>query len=86
MREDAVKTEMRLFVLETLVALMWASHHKTAPEGPAASVANLRERLIDKARRQMFSDIDPTLSEAYSAELEADVDEALALQEGWLGL
>ena len=85
MNEGATKAEARLFVLETLVSLLYAANHKLAID-PAASVAGLREKLITKAKAQTFRNLDPASSDLFSAEIEAAVDAALAMQETWLGL
>ena len=84
MMEEAIKAEMRLFVLETLVALLYAQQAKTSRD-PAASVQALRAVLIEKAQKQTFAGVDPSLSDLLSAELEAAVDAALRKQMGWLG-
>lgn len=83
--EQVIKEEMRLFVLETLVSLLWAAQHQVTGD-PAASVSRIKNLLIEKARRQTFGQIGPAYSDLLSAELESAIDDALAMQETWLGL
>lgn len=83
--EEILKTEMRLSVLETLVALLYAGQHKMSGD-PERSLEALRKSLTEKARAQVFVGLDPVVSDAASAELEAAVDAAIRLQRGWLGL
>ena len=87
MDEATIKADMRLFVLESLVALLWASTHRAdLGSDPVYLVADLKKRLTDRARNQTFAGVDPALSDLLSAELEAAIDRAMAMQEGWLGL
>lgn len=84
-RDATIKAEMRLFVLEALVALLYATHHQRTPD-PSVSLETLRDQLTSLARKQTFGVLGAAHSDLASAELEAAVDAALAHQRGWLGL
>ena len=85
MNPDEVTAEMRLFVVENLLALLWAGNHMLNPN-PSAVVSEFREKLIAKCRNQTFSTVDPVSSDLLSAELEVAVDRAISMQQEWMGL
>jgi hypothetical protein len=60
MDDDELKRlEVRVQVLETLVAFQFAAQHMQTPD-PAAAVRRLRELLIDRAAASL-PDLDPAL-------------------------
>lgn len=75
MTESEIKAEMRLYVLETLVANMMAITCGAAePADPKGAFAKAKAQMIGAAKIQSFPQLDdPALSDLYAAELEAAV-------------
>jgi hypothetical protein len=79
--EDLIGIEIRLRVLETLVAFQFAAQHMQTPD-PAAAVRRLREVVVDKARGAPLPGLDdPALAARAQAQFEEALDRILALQE-----
>jgi hypothetical protein len=73
MNEKEIKAEMRLYVMEYLVASLFAM--KCLENGPGRAreaFAQAQKQMTEGARQQTFSHLsDPALSDLYAAELEA---------------
>ncbi|HVN00599.1 MAG TPA: hypothetical protein VMT68_10330 [Caulobacteraceae bacterium] len=76
--DDLARIEIRLQVLETLVAFQFAAQHMQSAD-PAAAIARLRALLLE--RQLPMPGLDPALADAAQAELAAAVDRILALQD-----
>jgi hypothetical protein len=72
--EDDLKAEVRLYALETLVCLLYATLFANDPP----LLARLREKALERSRGQTFPSLDPAMSDFVSAELEAAIDGLLA--------
>jgi len=71
MNERAVKFEVRLFAVESLVSSLVAIEClKLDVKKPLEVFEALKIRMIDGARRQTFPKLDPAESDLYAAELE----------------
>jgi hypothetical protein len=88
MTEAEIKMEMRLYVLETLVANTLALTCCAAePADPVKAFDAAKKQMLGAARKQSFPQLDdPAMSDLYAAELEAAVvrmtsmvDEQIAL-------
>jgi len=77
--EDLARFEIRLQVLETLVAFQFAAQHMQTPD-PAAAIARLRALLLDPAADFPIPGLDPAMAGEARAELEAALGRVLALQ------
>jgi hypothetical protein len=75
---DLERIEIRLKVLETLVAFQFAAQHMQSPD-PAAAIARLRRLLVE--RGLPVPGLEPAQADAAQAELVAAVDRILALQD-----
>ncbi|HUI21278.1 MAG TPA: hypothetical protein VLZ74_09570 [Methylocella sp.] len=84
MNEDAIKAEVRLYALESLVCQLYAMIYALTGK-PREALQNRRETLIGKARLKGFSGLDPAMSDFASAELESAIDRLLKMQEEILG-
>ncbi len=75
MTENEIKAEMRLYVLETMVANMLAMTCCAAePSAPLAAFDEAKKQMLKGARQHSFPQLrDPALSDLYSAELEGAV-------------
>jgi hypothetical protein len=80
MDEDEVGVEIRLRVLEMLVAFLFASQHMASPD-PAAAVKRLRAMLVDRAREIPIPGLDPALIDQAEAQFGEAVDRILSLQD-----
>jgi hypothetical protein len=69
--EQAIKNEMRLFALESLVCHLWALTFKSLPAG-AFEIA--RAQWLDGARQMTFPGVGAAQSDLYSAELECALE------------
>jgi hypothetical protein len=78
--EDLNRFEIRLQVLETLVAFQFAAQHMQTPD-PAAAIDRVRALLVDRAREIPMPGLDPSLVERAQAELQQALDRILALQD-----
>ena len=84
--EAEIKAEMRLYVLETLTALLWAANHKMAGGDGSASLNAIRAQMLAKATQKTFPQFDPAQSDLLSAEIEEAIRAAFEMQREWLGL
>jgi hypothetical protein len=84
--EAEIKAEMRLYVLETLTALLWAANHRMAGGDGSASLDKIQAQLREKALQKTFPQFDAVESDLLSAEIEEAVVRACAMQREWLGL
>ncbi len=73
--DELSRLEVRVRVLEMLVAFQFAAQHMQTPD-PAAAVRRLRQLLIDRAQ-ELLPDLDPDLVQS---EFEQALDRILALQ------
>ena len=73
MDEQEIKAEMRLYVVETMVAnLLVAFCLQADLQNPSSALAAMTKQMIEGARSQTFSRFgDPAMSDLHSAELEA---------------
>jgi hypothetical protein len=78
MNEDAVKAEMRLWALETLVCDMFVMLLSSHPN-PTTFFSQMRAQMLAGARKRTFPGFDPSQSDLLSAELEAAVSRLLAM-------
>jgi hypothetical protein len=74
--EELRRLEVRVRVLETLVAFQFAAQHMQTPD-PAAAVRRLRSLLIERAR-ETLPELDAALVQS---EFEQTLDRILDLQE-----
>lgn len=81
MLEQAIKTEMRLFAVETLVCQVGATLLQLAE--PEVFTA-MREQAKLGAQRQTFKGFDAAYSDLLSAELEAAIDRLYGMIESHL--
>ena len=81
--EDAIRAELRLVALETLVTLLWCQGHLASGK-PKESLEALEKTLLARARGTGFSGVGPAYSDLASAELEAAVASALQSQRDFL--
>src|SRR6266480_6881715 len=70
--EQAIKAEMRLWALENLVCNILTIIATTDPD-PDGLMTATRDQMIAGARQRAFSQVDPAMSDLFSAELEAAV-------------
>jgi hypothetical protein len=71
MNEKAIKAEMRLYAVESVVSTLVALEClKIDSSNPLQFFEALRKSMIDGARRQTFPQLDPAKSDLFSAELE----------------
>lgn len=80
MDDEPGRIEVRLRVLEALVAFQFAAQHMLNTD-PAASIKRLREVLVDGAERTTFANLPPELAERAAAELGSAIDRIVRLQE-----
>jgi hypothetical protein len=73
------RSELRLLVLETLVAFQFAGRHLQTND-PSVAVAQLRQFLAEEARDPLFPDLSAADAAAVAAGLERMVDRILRLQ------
>jgi hypothetical protein len=66
--EDAIKAELRLFALETIVCQSVASLYRTMPREVFDAV---KQQAIESARKKPFAGLGAAYSDAISAEFEA---------------
>lgn len=85
MNEEAIKTEVRTWALESLVTLLWAAQHAIDPD-PQGSLNGLRDRMLAKAANQTFPGLGPTMSDHVSAEFESAISRLVEMQREWLCL
>jgi hypothetical protein len=78
--DDLNRIEIRLRVLETLVAFQFAAQHMQTAD-PAASIVRLRELLVERASEAPMPGLDPALRGQAEAELSQALDRIMALQE-----
>jgi hypothetical protein len=71
MSEKAVKDELRLFALESIVCQHISQLYQLLPEGTFDAV---RQQAIEGTRRQTFAGADAAHSDLFSAELETAID------------
>jgi hypothetical protein len=76
--EAEVKSEMRLWALETLVANAFAMLCALDPQ-PDDFVTGIRQQMIEAARKQGFPGFDPAESDVLSAEFEAALSRLLEM-------
>jgi hypothetical protein len=74
MDDEQAALEVRVRVLETLVAFQFAAQHMQTSD-PAAAVRRLRDMLVDRAR-----DEDPGSAAQVRAALEASLERIQSLQ------
>ncbi len=77
--DDLNRIEIRLRVLETLVAFQFAAQHMQTAD-PAASIVRLRELLVERASEIPMPGLDPGLRDRANAELSQALDRILGLQ------
>jgi hypothetical protein len=75
MDDEQAALEVRVRVLETLVAFQFAAQHMQTSD-PAAAVRRLRDMLVDRAR-----DEDPGSEAEVRAALEASLERIQSLQD-----
>jgi hypothetical protein len=73
MNEQEFKAEMRLYIMETMIANLLVGFCLQAnPHNPSTALTAMKQQMIEGAKRQTFSHLkDPAQSDLYSAELEA---------------
>jgi hypothetical protein len=73
MNAQELKAEMRLYVMETMIANLLVGFCLQAnPHNPSTALTAMKQQMIEGAKRQTFSHLkDPAQSDLYSAELEA---------------
>jgi hypothetical protein len=82
--EEAIKAEVRLYALESLVCQLYVMIYALTGK-PREALQNRRQTLIGKTRLHSFAGLDPTMSDYAAAELESAVDRLLKMQEEILG-
>lgn len=84
MDEKEIKSFFRMWALESLVTLLFASIHKQASD-PDKSLDDLREKMLAKVAQQTFPNLqDAALSDFASAELESAIARLIDWQRHWL--
>jgi len=71
MTEDQIKTEMRLFALESIVCQRFATHYLQMPREIFDAI---QKQAIEGAQRQTFPEFDPAFSDLLSAEFQASLE------------
>jgi hypothetical protein len=80
MPEDEIKSEVRLYAVESLAATLFAMLCLMNAGDPRADIAEVRRQTIDGARLRAFPELDdPVTSDLYSAELESAVDRLMEM-------
>jgi hypothetical protein len=74
MNEEAIRAEMRLYVLEVFFTNLLVVNCITAnPQDPMKVVTRLSDQMLAGARVKGFPEVDPAMSDLLSAELESAV-------------
>jgi hypothetical protein len=71
MSEQAIKNELRLFALESVVCQHLAQLYQMLPKGTFDAV---RKQAIEGTKRQTFAGADAAYSDLFSAELEEAIE------------
>lgn len=83
MTEDEIKNWMRIYAVEILAVNQLAYLCLTvAPAAPQKLAAEIRQQLIETARKHGFPDFDPAMSDLLSAELEVALDRLMEMVDG----
>jgi len=69
--EDAIKNEMRIFALESIVCQHFATLYQTMPREFFDAV---QKQAIEGAQKQTFAGADAAHSDLFSAELQAGLE------------
>jgi hypothetical protein len=81
MTEEAIKAEMRLFALESIVCQLWAM---TFLQPPPGSFEKTRAAWLEGAKKQTFRGADAAESDLLSAELEIALERLASMQKSHL--
>jgi len=82
--EDAIKAEIRLHALETLVCQLYVWFYEMTG-APRRALETRRKILLEGVQRKTFPALGAAMSDYVSAELEAAVDRLLVIQKDLLG-
>ena len=87
MNEDAIKAEVRLYVLEVFVANLFAlTCAQHAPSNPSGAFQEVQNQMLTGARGLTFPGIDPAASDLLSAEIEDAVSRLGAMVSEQIGV
>jgi hypothetical protein len=81
MTEDAIKNEMRLFALESIVCQHLATVYQTMPREIFDAV---RRQAIEGTKRRTFAGADAALSDLFSAELQIAIERLYGMMKNHL--